>query len=155
MQTKLECRPMLTKLNRLRYYSLTELKEMFQLFVRLLKAECYLRAASSGSVVQNLQVRRTSGAAKAPDAKFLNRLIRLIEIADRQHPFKPSCIRKALVLKEILETEGLEFQIRVGVQPDAQGLQAHVWMEACGLRLESQPSAVDFKVLEAASRPPS
>lgn len=124
---------------------------MAHLFLRLLKAEGYLRSADSAVVLQKLQSFSSKAEKKRGSSAVGNELsstIRLLEIADRQYPFRPSCIRKALVLKEILESRGADYQLRVGVQRDAQGLQAHVWIERGGKRLEMELSAVDFKILE-------
>ena len=148
---------MLSKLKRLRDYRREDLFRILWLVGLLLKAECTLRLMRSGKILEKLQARRSPGrpARKTRlDPEALYRLIRLVETADRQHGLPPSCVRKALVLKNLLSARGLDCELRVGIQRDGEGLQAHAWIELEGTRLEGPGSNLDFKLLQTFSPSP-
>jgi hypothetical protein len=57
------------------------------------------------------------------------RLAWLVEIADRHLPGRPSCLRRALVLRRMLGRRGIAAHVRIGIARDDGRLLAHAWLE--------------------------
>lgn len=60
------------------------------------------------------------------------RLARLVDIAARHHLRPMTCLPRSLVLKALLQRQGDEASLRIGVRREAGSLRAHAWIEWAG-----------------------
>lgn len=60
---------------------------------------------------------------------------RMISAADRHGPVHPSCLVKSLTLWWLLERQGIQSQLRIGIRKEKGGLEAHAWVEREGTAL--------------------
>jgi hypothetical protein len=80
-------------------------------------------------------------AATLDDLAAAHRLAELAAIAGRRGPRAATCLRQALVVGTLLRRQGLDAQLRIGVQPDAERFGAHAWVELGGVALGPQGAA--------------
>lgn len=70
-------------------------------------------------------------------------ITRAMERAARHGLFRPTCLVRALALRELLITRGhVGSEIRVGVRKDAGMFAAHAWVELCGVALGEDASSL-------------
>lgn len=60
---------------------------------------------------------------------------RMINAADRHGPVHPSCLVKSLTLWWLLERQGIQSQLRIGIRKEKDGFEAHAWVERKGVAL--------------------
>jgi hypothetical protein len=65
----------------------------------------------------------------------LYRYVRLLRILCNHLPWKPTCLRIAVSLRDTLRTEGISSVIKFGVCHEEDQLLAHAWLECCGIEL--------------------
>jgi len=65
----------------------------------------------------------------------LQRTSRIVEGVFRHYPFRPSCLKKSLVLVCLARWHGHPAQLRIGVRKDRDELLAHAWVECAGRTL--------------------
>ncbi len=93
------------------------------------------------TVKRSLPARR----AFAPKAagRQAARLAGLVQRGARRAPGRPACLATSLVLWALLRRQGISAQLRFGVRKPTRapcaGLDAHAWVEVCGLALDPQP----------------
>lgn len=61
--------------------------------------------------------------------------LRLLHAVCSRLPWKPTCIRLALILRRSLARKGIKAVIKIGVRQGRDRLEAHAWLECCGLEL--------------------
>jgi hypothetical protein len=66
---------------------------------------------------------------------------RLVQIAASHGLYRPTCLPQSLALWWLLRCQGIETDLRVGVNPVAKGLEAHAWVE-----LQGRPLNDDLEV---------
>lgn len=74
---------------------------------------------------------RPGGKASQPEF-IISRNWRFVDIASRHHIYKMSCLRRSLVLQRLLYRQGLQADLRFGVNKAGGELQAHAWLEFQG-----------------------
>jgi hypothetical protein len=57
------------------------------------------------------------------------RTVRMVDMATRHLPWRPSCLPRSLVLWFLLRRQGIPAELRIGVQKREQRLEAHAWVE--------------------------
>jgi transglutaminase superfamily protein len=62
----------------------------------------------------------------------VERAARLVDVASRFYPFRPTCLKRSLVLLRILRARGLPAELRVGVRKVGDELHSHAWIECRG-----------------------
>jgi hypothetical protein len=60
---------------------------------------------------------------------------RLVQVAARHGPFRPTCLPQSLVLWWLLRRQRLAGELHIGVRPEPNRLEAHAWVEFQGLVL--------------------
>lgn len=55
--------------------------------------------------------------------------VRMVEVAARHLPWRPTCLPRSLVLWFLLRRQGVAAELRIGVQKRRQHLEAHAWVE--------------------------
>ena len=82
------------------------------------------------------------------DLVAAHRLAELAAIAGRNIPWYATCLRQALVVMTLLRRQGLDAQLRLGVQPAGEAFGAHAWVELSGLPLDVSGSPTTGKMLQ-------
>lgn len=72
---------------------------------------------------------------------YAQRCAALTGIAARHGLFPGNCLPQALVLQDLLHRRGLAAELRIGVLPGSNPLQAHAWVELEGVPLGANPPA--------------
>ncbi len=62
-------------------------------------------------------------------------LVKLVDVAARNHVRPMTCLPRSLALKALLDRQGLEADLRIGVRRDVGNLLAHAWVEQAGAPL--------------------
>lgn len=57
------------------------------------------------------------------------RVVRMVDIAARQLPYRPACLQRALVLWGLLVHQGLDARLIIGVAKPGGAFAAHAWVE--------------------------
>ena len=88
---------------------------------------------------RRLQAGLNQGAAMAPHSSALKSDLdqarataRLVQAAACYGLFQLNCLPQSLVLWWLLRRQGLAGELRIGVKPEASGLEAHAWVEFQG-----------------------
>ena len=83
------------------------------------------------------------------------RVARLVSIASRHGPYRPTCLRQSLVLWQTLRRRGLPAQLRIGVgRPDGR-MVAHAWVELGERVVNERPSiGADYAAYAHLDPPP-
>ena len=91
---------------------------------------------------RRLQARLNQGAALALHSSALKSGLdqarataRLVQAAARYGLFRPTCLPQSLVLWWLLRRQGLAADLRIGVKPEPNRLEAHAWVEFQGQAL--------------------
>jgi hypothetical protein len=66
---------------------------------------------------------------------YARRCAQLVEIAARHGLYRANCLHQSLALFSLLRRTGLPAQLKIGVLPGAEPLQAHAWVELDGKTL--------------------
>ena len=61
--------------------------------------------------------------------------VRMVKIATRYGLCRATCLAESLTLRWLLRRQGIESKLRIGVRTEAGRLEAHAWIEHCGLVL--------------------
>ncbi len=100
--------------------------------VLLILAEASLRIWSLRTILHALDkrsMRARAASSVAPASGALVHFARLVELADRHGLFRPSCLRRALVVAWVLSGRGIASNLKIGVTKDRDTLSAHAWVE--------------------------
>jgi hypothetical protein len=73
------------------------------------------------------------GAAPLPERVAL--AAHLVTSADRHGLVHPSCLANSLTLWWLLESQGIESQLRIGIRKENEKFEAHAWVERDGVAL--------------------
>ena len=91
---------------------------------------------------RRLQARLNQRVARAPHSSVLvaeldqaRATARLVQAAARYGLFRPTCLPQSLVLWWLLRRQGLAADLRIGVKPEPNRLEAHAWVEFQGQAL--------------------
>jgi hypothetical protein len=77
----------------------------------------------------------------------VDRAARLIEALFAWYPFKPTCLKKSLVLLRLARRHGIGAELRIGVRKDAGELVAHAWIECGGRTLLPGDGVERYQIL--------
>lgn len=120
------------------------------LSVLLLKVAGYRRARRLGE-------RLLPGGAGAPPADAEQRVaatVRMVDLATARLPLRSACLSQSLTLWFLLARQGIDSEIRFGVRPGGEPLDAHAWVERDGRALNETEAVVrSYAVLR--SGPPA
>ncbi|MBP0020296.1 MAG: lasso peptide biosynthesis B2 protein [Cyanobacteria bacterium SBLK] len=73
----------------------------------------------------------------------------MVKIAARYCRFLSNCLKKSLVLWQLLRWQGIESELRIGVRRDRGQFEAHAWVEYQGIALnEVQDVRRDFATFD-------
>ena len=107
--------------------------------------DLWLRFGSFKRLQEFLKVEPGQGLTSGDNPEAISSLIDrtgwLVGAAARNHLFRMSCLRRALVLQYLLRRKGVLTFLRFGVRTENGNLQAHAWLERDGV-LVSEPEMV-------------
>ena len=107
------------------------MRTVVRLGALLVLAEVGIRLWPLSRISTYLERRRLRRAAPADHRLDVAELAEWIERIDHHGPWRPSCLREAVVLAWILSERGWPAAIRIGVKHDGR-LRAHAWVELEG-----------------------
>jgi len=104
-----------------------------QAWFLLLAVDLSLRLLSFSRLQELVALGRKVGQPQATaTSATIKRLRRLVDIAGRYHLYPMSCLRQSLALQWLLSRCGIIAELRFGVRKEADGLDAHAWLEYAG-----------------------
>lgn len=89
--------------------------------------------------------RRTAPAGRDPAI-----VARIVRIAATHGPFRTECLPRAVVLWTLLQRDGFDAEVKLGVRQGPRGFEAHAWVELEGVALGQAVEPVPFVPLRAA-----
>ena len=88
-----------------------------------------------GAALQSQGV-RSAPEPKKEYLKLAECIARLASAAAARLPFQTSCLEQSIALCWMLQRRGMNPQLRVGGRKDAEGFEAHAWVEVEGAALD-------------------
>lgn len=111
---------------------------LIQAWFLLLGIDLALRGWSLPQVERGLN--RFSGRTASPSPIPAPRWAELVRIAAVHHLLPMRCLQRSLALQLFLRRQGIDAELRIGVQKDKDRLQAHAWVEAAGSPIGETPA---------------
>jgi len=109
-----------------------------------------LRFLPLRTVLAQLHHQRPSGQETCgPTSAIPERAAYCVELASRLYPFRPTCLKKALVLYSLLNRRGFDVQVQLGAARDSGRLEAHAWVEHQGRIILGAPTPGRYATLGA------
>lgn len=68
-------------------------------------------------------------------ASILQLHLRLLMMLYRNLPWKPTCLRLAIALRDCLRSNGIEAAVKIGLRRNNGKMIAHAWLECCGQKV--------------------
>ena len=82
---------------------------------------------------------RPTAADGALSQESISTLVRMVTVAANRGPVKANCLPRSLATWWLLRRRGLECELRLGVKPRDEAIQAHAWVEFDGRVLNGEP----------------
>jgi hypothetical protein len=121
-----------SRLDKLRQLSLPEMRILAEAWLTLLWADLSLRFFPLPRVQRILAASPPrTGSPERPLSS--ERMAYLVDVAVRYQIRPVRCLQRALVLQRLLAKQGLETELKIGVQKRDGVLFAHAWLESAGL----------------------
>lgn len=73
------------------------------------------------------------------NGESISTLVRMVNAAADRGPVKANCLPRSLTIWWLLRRRGLECELRLGVKPRDEAIQAHAWVEFEGRVLNDEP----------------
>ena len=70
------------------------------------------------------------GSHQKQEGADLQRMVWLVEVADRYAPGRSSCLRQSAALAWLLRRRGITTNLRIGVAREEGNILAHSWLES-------------------------
>ncbi len=70
------------------------------------------------------------GSHQKQEGADLQRMVWLVDVADRYAPGRSSCLRQAAALAWLLRRRGIATSLRIGVAREGDNLLAHSWLQS-------------------------
>ncbi len=70
------------------------------------------------------------GSQQKQEGADLQRMVWLVEVADRYAPGRSSCLRQSAALAWLLRRRGITTNLRIGVAREEGNILAHSWLES-------------------------
>ena len=128
----------------------SDLWVLAQAWVLLLMVDLGLRTLPFQSVINCLKwgERFTRRCDITDEFAHVRRLSQLVKVAGRNHIYKMTCLRQALVLRFLLSLDNIPSDLQIGVRKEAGSIDAHAWVEYKGSPVgEQQISLKNFDPL--------
>ncbi len=66
-------------------------------------------------------------------------LVWSVDAAANHHPRKPTCLRRSLTLKQMLQRRRIPSNLHIGIRKDCIQVDAHAWIELKGAVINDYP----------------
>jgi len=66
-------------------------------------------------------------------------LVWSVNAAASHHPRKPTCLRRSLTLKHMLQRRHIPTDLRIGIRKNSSQIDAHAWIEHAGIVINDSP----------------
>ena len=145
------CIDKMYKFKRILQYPIGDIQHLVLFSLLLLLADFQIRFSSSRKILHSLTNRVPNHTHPTLPRKNLQleKIIRLLETADRHVPGGPSCLRRVIVLIWLLKWLGQAAALKVGVRRVDNSFLAHAWLELNDQILETSPGKPVFETLLA------
>jgi hypothetical protein len=90
---------------------------------------------------QLLRLPRRGGPPTDADAR-IDSTVRMVDLAAARLPLRSACLSQSLALSALLRAQGIPAEVRLGVRPGDQPLDAHAWVEYRGRPLNETAEIV-------------
>ncbi len=116
-----------TRWSKLRSLSLAEVWFLVEAIAAVVAFDLALRLFSSKTCLAVFESK--GGSHQKQDGADLQRMVWLVEVADRYAPGRSSCLRKAAALAWLMRRRGIATSLRIGVAREEEKFVAHSWLE--------------------------
>ena len=117
-----------TRWSKLRSLSLAEVWFLVEAIAAVVAFDLALRLFSSKTCLAVFESK--GGSHQKQDGADLQRMVWLVEVADRYAPGRSSCLRKAAALAWLMRRRGIATSLQIGVAREEGRLMAHSWLES-------------------------
>ena len=117
-----------TRWSKLRSLSLAEVWFLVEAIAAVVAFDLALRLFSSKTCLAVFESK--GGSHQKQEGADLQRMVWLVEVADRYAPGRSSCLRKAAALAWLMRRRGIATSLQIGVAREEGRLMAHSWLES-------------------------
>ena len=117
-----------TRWSKLRSLSLAEVWFLVEAIAAVVAFDLALRLFSSKTCLAVFESK--GGSHQKQEGADLQRMVWLVEVADRYAPGRSSCLRQAAALAWLLRRRGVATSLRIGVAREEDNLLAHSWLQS-------------------------
>ncbi len=117
-----------TRWSKLRSLSLCEIWFLVEATAAVVGFDLALRLFSSKTCLAVFESK--GGSHQRREGVDLQRMVWLVEVADRYAPGRSSCLRQAAALAWLLRRRGIATSLRIGVAREGDNLLAHSWLQS-------------------------
>lgn len=137
----------MNKIERLRELSWPERRWLVEAWLLLFGFRVALRTRPFPSVEKLARIPLTKhGSAEQGPEQPSPRLVWCVDAAANHHLFPMRCLERSLTRQRMLRKRGVEAELKIGVQKQGPGLEAHAWLEIDGQPL-AEPEAIGERYL--------
>ncbi len=117
-----------TRWSKLRSLSLAEVWFLVEATAAVVAFDLALRLFSSKTCLAVFESK--GGSHQKQEGADLQRMVWLVELADRYAPGRSSCLRQSAALAWLLRRRGITTNLRIGVAREEGNILAHSWLES-------------------------
>ena len=117
-----------TRWSKLRSLSLAEVWFLVEATAAVVAFDLALRLFSSKTCLAVFESK--GGSQQKQEGADLQRMVWLVEVADRYAPGRSSCLRQSAALAWLLRRRGITTNLRIGVAREEGNILAHSWLES-------------------------
>ena len=117
-----------TRWSKLRSLSLAEVWFLVEATAAVVAFDLALRLFSSKTCLAVFESK--GGSHQKQEGADLQRMVWLVEVADRYAPGRSSCLRQAAALAWLLRRRGIATSLQIGVAREEGKFVAHGWLES-------------------------
>ncbi len=117
-----------TRWSKLRSLSFAEVWFLVEATAAVVAFDLALRLFSSKTCLAVFESKGESHQRQ--EGADLQRMVWLVEVADRYAPGRSSCIRQAAALAWLLRRRGIATSLQIGVAREGEDLVAHSWLQS-------------------------
>lgn len=109
---------------------------VIKLLLYILRAEIVLSFLNYSSVRKLIfRINADTSGKRADSVPELKKYLSFLKTILRYLPWRPSCLRQAVAMRDLLASVGYEAKVRIGVGKNQDGFIAHAWIECGGYEL--------------------
>ncbi len=140
-----------TRWSKLRSLSLAEVWFLVEATAAVVAFDLALRLFSSKTCLAVFESK--GGSHQKQEGADLQRMVWLVEVADRYAPGRSSCLRKAAALAWLMRRRGIATSLQIGVAREGDNLLAHSWLQSQEGELFGVSDRDKYAILSSATLP--